>query len=201
MNKKKWVHPEKRTMNFVRDKSTSTGKKRIVILVLVIVVFVAVMKFGVMDLWQEAWKVKRDYLELEKQVEAVEESASEFDELQAVYRQYDESLIPIEESELQDRMELIKTIERCLLDKADMSSITISGRQINITVVNSSLQKVSDVVQRLKNEDMDQVTVLNAWTEDRNGSTSANISMSLKYMYDDELEGMTEEAVEDEISE
>lgn len=200
MNKKKWMHPEKRTMSFVQDKSTSSGRKRLIIGIVFVVVLLAVLKFGVLDRWQVAWQAKKDYLEMETQVELVEAAAAEYDEVQAKYRQYDLSLIPAEESEMQDRMELIKTIERCLSGKADLSSININGREISITVVNSSLRKVSDIVQRLKKADMDQVTVLNSWKESTNGTTSANIAMSLKYVYEED-QGMTEEAVENEISE
>lgn len=214
MKSKKWLHPEKRTMNFVQDKSSASDKKKLAIVIVALVFLFAFLKFGIWDRWQVAWQAKRDYLELETQVELVEKAAEEYDDIYASYRQYDETLIPVEERDLMDRIDLIKTIERCLLDKADMSSFSINDKEIQITVVNTSLQKVSDIVQRFKEEDMDPVTVLNAWTEASSGLTSANIVMTMKTETDllyeemeglteeaEGLEGLTEEAGEDEISE
>lgn len=192
MKNTKWKHPEKHTMNLVQDRRAPIRKRNLLIAGGILIVAVVFVKIGIVDEIARVKAAEQAYLDLENDVLLSEKMTEEYDDLYAQYRRFDDSLLEYEEPVIADRIEIMDMVDRCARGKAEVSALTISQGIVNATVVNSSLQDISLIVERLRTEEMvSHVTVQTAASDSETGKATGFITITLKLgeeMYVEESE-------------
>ena len=181
----KQKYPTKQTINLVAQEIDSVKLKKIIISVTVCsICLILFAKFAVLDRFKLAEETKNSYLEKKQQIQMIEESIKEHGELQELYNKLNNTFLSESEAQEIDRIEMINIIEQCILDKANIESIHISENQVIVTVINTTLTSVSEIVAALEeNEKTAYVTVFTAQTkkiEEAGGKVSADIMVQLK---------------------
>lgn len=178
-------YPEKQSINLAMQE-TDKGNPRILVggFVLFLLCLFLFVKFAIINRFDAAREAKNTYLETVEEIQSLEERTKEFDEVQKVYRQFDNSFLSESESAELDRVEIINMVESCVLDKGDIEAISITAHQVMIRLGNTTLPFVAEIVAALEaQEETVYVTVSTAGTEALNqqdGIVSANIMVQLK---------------------
>ena len=181
---KKAKYPEKQSINLVMQETDKGSLKvlmgGVVLFLLCVSLFV---KFAIIDRFDAAREAKKTYLETVEEIQNLKDRTKEFDEVEKVYRQFDDSFLSEAESAELDRVELLKMIEGCVLDKGDMEAISITSNQVMIRLGNTTLPYVAEIVAAFQaQEETAYVTVSTAGTGTQNqqdGIVSANIMVQL----------------------
>lgn len=178
-------YPEKQSINLAMQETNKEALKIIVggtvVLLLCLSVFV---KFAVINRVTAAREAKNRYLETEEEIQWLKERTKDFEEVQKVYRQFDNSFLGESELAELDRVDIINMVERCVLDRGDIEAISITSNQVMIRLANTTLPYVSEIVAALEaEEETVYVTVSTAETEtlkQQDGTVSAKFMVQLK---------------------
>ena len=166
-NRKKDVRmPVKQTINLA-----DVGVKPIKIYVafpaiLLIIVAAAVLsKFAVIDRMAAVNKAENQVSALRAELTAANEKLAGFGELSDQFAHYTYSGMTQEELTRVDRSEVISLIQRKVLPSVVLDNWSVSGNQLSMSIVGSSLQAINMLVQDLTNEPIvDYCTVRTAST-------------------------------------
>lgn len=178
-------YPEKQSINLAMQETNKEALKIIVggtvVFLLCLSVFV---KFAVINRVTAAREAKNRYLETEEEIQWLKERTKDFEEVQKVYRQFDNSFLGESELAELDRVDIINMVERCVLDRGDIEAISITSNQVMIRLANTTLPYVSEIVAALEaEEETVYVTVSTAETEtlkQQDGTVSAKFMVQLK---------------------
>ena len=183
INFSKPKYPEKQVINLAMQETDRVDPRiQIGCFVVFLVCLAVFVKFAVINRIQMAEDAQRAYEETERQIQMLEERTKDFDEVRKVYRQFDNAFLSESEASEQDRMEIMEMVEECVLKKADMRSIAITANQVRITVEDTTLSDVSEIVSKLEDDEKTAyVTVSTAGTDEgEKRAVSADIVVQLK---------------------
>lgn len=178
-------YPDKQTINLAANEKDKVDVRILLAsFVLFLICLATFVKFAVIDRLNAAEEAKRTYMEAKQQIQMLEERTKEYAKLQDVYSKLNNTFFSAQEAAEIDRMEIIDMVEDCVLDKADIESINITGNQVLISIVDTTLASVSEVVAALQaDERTAYVTVSTAGTgrvEELGGNVSADIIVQLQ---------------------
>lgn len=178
-------YPDKQTINLaVQETDKVKVRNQLISFGLFLICLVVFAKFAVIDRLNAAEEAKRAYLETQQQIQMMGERTKEYSKVQELYSKLNNSFLSESEAVEIDRMEIMSIVEECVLDKANMESINITKNQVMISIVDTTLESVSEIVAALEaNEKTAYVTVSTAGTEksgEENKAISADIMVQLK---------------------
>lgn len=178
-------YPDKQTINLAIQETDKINVRNQLIGFGVFLIGLALfVKFVVIDRLDAAEEAKRAYLQTKQQIQTLEERTKEYSQLKELYSKLNNTFFSESEVGEIDRIEMIGIVEDCVLDRADIESMNITGNQVIITVVDATLTSVSEIVADLQaNEKIAYVTVFTAGTgslEKVDGTVSADIMVQLK---------------------
>lgn len=179
-NKKigKTKYPEKTYINLATsDRDTGENKLPIVFFVLFLIVLMVFVKFMVIDKLSEAYQAQKEYQQMESLIGQLKEGNTEYEEVKAEYSHYGNGYLNEEERAEQDRLEIVNLISKKVLPKASVSSLQISGNVATLTIDNTRLSVVSDVVSVL--EDSQIVDYVNVTTAGTQGEKSPAVTATM----------------------
>lgn len=184
MNRKE-TYPTKTTMNLYYKPDRTTKPSTIALYVLfAAVVFLALLKYLVYDVWQENQAAQRAFAAAQNELNGVLTQLADYNEVQERYFRYSAT---DEERALVDRMEILAMLDNTL-GFAQIDSISISGSQLQIQISDVTLAQTATIVNNLEASQMvSKVTVNTAATTGNNSDlTRSNIVIQLQKEEDEE---------------
>lgn len=178
-------YPNKRTINFAKQETDKIDVRiQIGGFILFLICLAVFVNFAVIGRLNAANKAKREYFATEQQIQMLLERTKDYENVQKEYRQFNSEFLSESEAVEVDRMEIIDMIEKCVLNKAEIENINITANKVVITLDNTTLPYISEIVAALEEDEKTAyVTVSTAGTRawEKNDSTvSANIIVQLK---------------------
>ena len=87
-------YPQKQTINLAVEETNGIGKQgQVAIFFVFLIVLGLFTKFAVIDRIDEAEKAKNEYIRTEEQIKQLTDRVKNYNEVQQVYRQYDDSFL------------------------------------------------------------------------------------------------------------
>ena len=123
-------------------------------IILILIAAVALGKFGVADRLTALNRANAEVNTLNSRLEQVYKKIDQYSELEEKYAHYTYTGMTDEELSRVDRTETVKMIERVVLPSSKLSSWSISGNQLTLTVTAETLQEVNLMAQRLEEEEI-----------------------------------------------
>lgn len=171
-------YPEKTSINLaLSDRDTGENKLPVLFFVIFLIVLMVFVKFMVIDKLAAANEARSAYQEMQYSIGELKEQNAIYDEVKADYSHYGNGYLNEEERIEQDRLEIINAISKKVLPKANISSLQISGNVATLTIANTRLSVVSEIVAAL--EDSDIVSYVNVTTAGTQNDESASVSASM----------------------
>lgn len=159
-------------------------KQLLIVGSLALLLLVCLVKFGFVNRIQEVEKAKELYYRTEQQIALLNERVKDYETVANQYRQYDDSFLSEDEAGEVDRLDIISMIESCIKDNASIQGIRITSNQALITLEETTLTNISDMVALLEaQERTSYVTVYTAETnkeKEDEQMISADIMVQLK---------------------
>ncbi|MGF6376143.1 hypothetical protein M2140_001214 [Clostridiales Family XIII bacterium PM5-7] len=171
-------YPEKTSINLaISDRDAGETKLPVLFFVIFLIVLMVFVKFMVIDKLAAANDARKAYQEMQYSIGELKEQNAIYDEVKADYSHYGNGYLNEEERIEQDRLEIINAISKKVLPKANISSLQISGNVATLTIANTRLSVVSEIVAAL--EDSDIVSYVNVTTAGTQNDESASVSASM----------------------
>ena len=158
--------------------------------ILLIVVAAALFsKFLVIDRMLEVSAAQREVARLQAQLDAGYEELADYGELADLYAHYTFSGMTKEEQERIDRVEVLSLMDRVVLPRVGVDSLTVTGNEMTLNITGSTLQEINLLVQSLEEDPLvDYCSVTTAdrkdydrlYQADENASVTARVIVYLK---------------------
>ena len=171
-------YPDKTSINLLmRDNSVRDPKFQIILFVIFAVVLALFVKFLVVDKLAEAYDAEKAYTQMQTQIDQLRASNEKYDQVREEYSHYGNGYLNDEEKIEQNRMAMMRAIQRNVISKSEIQSVEISGNVASLTIDNIRLKTVSDIVASLEDDDIVSfVTVSTAGTNtDSNALVTATV--------------------------
>ena len=171
-------YPDKTSINLLmRDNSVRDPKFQIILFVIFAVVLALFVKFLVVDKLAEAYDAEKAYTQMQTQIDQLRASNEKYDQVREEYSHYGNGYLNDEEKIEQNRMAMMRVIQRNVISKSEIQSVEISGNVATLTIDNIRLKTVSDIVSSLEDDDIVSfVTVSTAGTNtDSNALVTATV--------------------------
>lgn len=183
---KKVVVPVKTTMNFAR-KESGVKLRRVAPVVIVVAAILAIgAKVGILDLLDEKTAAYAELATRQEQLVAISVQLNDYDEVAALYGRYSYGWMNESETSLVGRLDVLDLVEEKLASVAKISSFSVNGNVLTLTVGGVTLDEISGIVQDLENSDMvEKVTVSSASAPEAE-EASAFMTISLTRVEDEE---------------
>lgn len=141
------------------------------------VVLALFVKFLVVDKLAEAYDAEKAYTQMQTQIDQLRASNEKYDQVREEYSHYGNGYLNDEEKIEQNRMAMMRVIQRNVISKSEIQSVEISGNVATLTIDNIRLKTVSDIVASLEDDDIVSfVTVSTAGTNtDSNALVTATV--------------------------
>ncbi len=135
------------------------------------------VKFLVVDKLAEAYDAEKAYTQMQTQIDQLRASNEKYDQVREEYSHYGNGYLNDEEKIEQNRMAMMRVIQRNVISKSEIQSVEISGNVATLTIDNIRLKTVSDIVASLEDDDIVSfVTVSTAGTNtDSNALVTATV--------------------------
>jgi len=179
--------PSKKGINLARKDDEAKKKKTTIILAsIAVVVLAVVVKFGVVDLLVELNAAKSAYDEVHVQKVALEESLADYNEVLLEYRTYSMDWLDNDTSGRYvsvSRRSVLDMVETMVMPKGNVSSFSVSGDNLSISMSGLNLKQISLLCQELETVDfVKSATVNSASTSGgKTGDENADISGALSF--------------------
>ena len=186
MSRKGKAAPTKRSMNLYFRPDRTTRPATIALYVLfVLVVLLGLAKVLVYDLWVKVDNARTAYEAVESRLEDAMAELADYDEVKEEYQRYSAT---DEERELIDRMEVLALLDDAVGATAQLSSVAMSGRVVQVQFSQVTLAQTADIVRRLEASPIvERITVNTAATTQEDGDlVSASILIQLQKEGEDE---------------
>lgn len=171
-------YPDKTSINLLmRDNSVRDPKFQIILFVIFAVVLALFVKFLVVDKLAEAYDAEKAYTQMQTQIDQLRASNEKYDQVREEYSHYGNGYLNDEEKIEQNRMAMMRVIQRNVISKSEIQSVEISGNVATLTIDNIRLNTVSDIVASLEDDEIVSfVTVSTAGTNtDSNALVTATV--------------------------
>ncbi|HCI73611.1 MAG TPA: hypothetical protein DHV42_03615 [Lachnospiraceae bacterium] len=148
---KKGKLPVKQTLNLVY-KEKDTGRRVFVILAVILFVL-ALIAFGwfiVRGQLSKVAKARRKYESLQQELTQLHKTASGYEGIDELYSHYGRSYMNAEESALQNRIAILRTINENISISHGLSSIQLTGNTATVSLMSLDMKQVSAIVAELE---------------------------------------------------
>ena len=171
-------YPDKTSINLLmRDNSVRDPKFQIILFVIFAVVLALFVKFLVVDKLAEAYDAEKAYTQMQTQIDQLRASNEKYDQVREEYSHYGNGYLNDEEKIEQNRMAMMRVIQRNVISKSEIQSVEISGNVATLTIDNIRLKTVSDIVASLEDDDI--VSFVTVSTAGTNTDSNALVTSTL----------------------
>lgn len=175
--KEKVVLPKKKTINFISDRTSKNNRTAIIVFAIFMVCLALFTKFCVIDQLNKVAKAERAYNQMEAQVNEYRNQLNDYNKVQAEYNEMVGSFLTETELSYNDRMDMIRMVEKDIMETVDVQSITIANNTIRVVTGLTTMDTVSHIVSVLDADSRNSyVTVTTTKAEkDRNDYIYADL--------------------------
>lgn len=180
MGDRKSRYPSKRSINLlVKEDRTKPLVRTFVLFGIYLVALALFVHFFVIGKILKLNQAESNYDQISSEVEDMRQANANYEQVRADYSHYGNSYLNAEESDMQDRMDIIALLDRDLMDQKGLINVSISGNVATLTITSDMLRNVADIVATLENEDMvSYVTVSTAASTAVDTGSAALVSSS-----------------------
>ena len=185
-NVRKNEYPSKQTVNLVfRERSINSPSRAIPAFLLFLVFLALFVRFGVQGQLQKMTSAQASLEKVQADLSGLVEYNRDYEAVREQYSQYFNDYLNEDEAVLRDRLDVLTLLEECVMNQADLSSISIQGNICRISITDVPLNTISGIVADLEsNPQVQYISVATAATEnneevqDRQNVT-ANVTITL----------------------
>ena len=164
---KKMVTQAKVTMNFARHKSDFNLGKVAVVALVIVVATLLFTKFAILDPLDQKTQALNELSSKQTQMDILSAKLAGWDELQALYGRYSYGWMTEDETNLVERMDILRLMEKKILPKARIEDFSISQNVLTVNLEGITLEQTSSLVTLLEQDPMVQsATVYKASNDD-----------------------------------
>ena len=164
---KKMVTQAKVTMNFARHKSDFNFGKVAVVALVIIVATLLFTKFAILDPLDQKTQALNELSSKQTQMDILSAKLAGWDELQALYGRYSYGWMTEDETNLVERMDILRLMEKKILPKARIEDFSISQNVLTVNLEGITLEQTSSLVTLLEQDPLVQsATVYKASNDD-----------------------------------
>ena len=179
-------YPPKQTVNLVfRERSINSPSRAIPAFLLFLVFLALFVRFGVQGQLQKMTSAQASLEKVQADLSGLVEYNRDYEAVREQYSQYFNDYLNEDEAVLRDRLDVLTLLEECVMNQADLSSISIQGNICRISITDVPLNTISGIVADLEsNPQVQYISVATAATEnneevqDRQNVT-ANVTITL----------------------
>ncbi len=179
-------YPSKQTVNLVfRERSINSPSRAIPAFLLFLVFLALFVRFGVQGQLQKMTSAQASLEKVQADLSGLVEYNRDYEAVREQYSQYFNDYLNEDEDVLRDRLDVLTLLEECVMNQADLSSISIQGNICRISITDVPLNTISGIVADLEsNPQVQYISVATAATEnneevqDRQNVT-ANVTITL----------------------
>ena len=179
-------YPSKQTVNLVlRERSINSPSRAIPAFLLFLVFLALFVRFGVQGQLQKMTSAQASLEKVQADLSGLVEYNRDYETVREQYSQYFNDYLNEDEAVLRDRLDVLTLLEECVMNQADLSSISIQGNICRISITDVPLNTISGIVADLEsNPQVQYISVATAATEnneevqDRQNVT-ANVTITL----------------------
>ena len=179
-------YPSKQTVNLVfRERSINSPSRAIPAFLLFLVFLALFVRFGVPGQLQKMTSAQASLEKVQADLSGLVEYNRDYEAVREQYSQYFNDYLNEDEAVLRDRLDVLTLLEECVMNQADLSSISIQGNICRISITDVPLNTISGIVADLEsNPQVQYISVATAATEnneevqDRQNVT-ANVTITL----------------------
>ena len=183
---RKKEYPSKQTVNLVfRERSINSPSRAIPAFLLFLVFLALFVRFGVQGQLQKMTSAQASLEKVQADLSGLVEYNRDYEAVREQYSQYFNDYLNEDEAVLRDRLDVLTLLEECVMNQADLSSISIQGNICRISITDVPLNTISGIVADLEsNPQVQYISVATAATEnneevqDRQNVT-ANVTITL----------------------
>lgn len=157
----------------------------ILLLILIVIAAVAFGKFAVLDRFVALDQARSEAASLQAQIDANYAQLQEMEGVTEEYAHYTFSGMTEDELSLVSRVDVMSMIDRLVLPYASVSTWTLQGNTLNMTIYNTSLNRVNSIVASINQEPIVnysfvQTAATDSSSEYRGADVSAQITVYLQ---------------------
>lgn len=179
-------YPSKQTVNLVlRERSINSPSRAIPAFLLFLVFLALFVRFGVQGQLQKMTSAQASLEKVQADLSGLVEYNRDYETVREQYSQYFNDYLNEDEAVLRDRLDVLTLLEECVMNQADLSSISVQGNICRISITDVPLNTISGIVADLeRNPQVQYISVATAATEnneegqDRQNVT-ANVTITL----------------------
>lgn len=186
-------YPSKQTVNLVFKERSINSPSRAIPAFLLFLVFLALfIRFGVQGQLQKMTSAQAALSQAQTDLDGYLGYNQDYEDVRERYSQYFNDYLNEDEAGLQNRMKVLDLLDRHVMNRADLSSITIQDNICRIAVTDVPLKTISDIVAELEGSPQVQyISVVTAGTEDSEDggpgqNVMANVTITLTEGQNDE---------------
>ena len=181
--KKKNKMPTKKTINLAVTKKEGINWLVAVPAILLICAMAAFIgKVAVVDRLNELYAIRAENSRIQSSIDEYYRQIESYSDVQEEYYHYTYTGWTSEEKNRADRVEVLDLMDRCILERANVDSWSVSGNSIYVTVSDISLAEANQVVAELEGEELVNYCILTTATTDNSYNDDiikANITVYL----------------------
>lgn len=151
---KKMVTQAKVTMNFARHKSDFNFGKVAVVALVIVVATLLFTKFAILDPLDQKTQALNELSSKQTQMDILNAKLAGWDELQALYGRYSYGWMTEDETNLVERMDILRLMEKKILPKARIEDFSISQNVLTVNLEGITLEQTSSLVTLLEQDPM-----------------------------------------------
>ena len=179
-------YPSKQTVNLVfRERSINSPSRASPAFLLFLVFLALFVRFGVQGQLQKMTSAQASLEKVQADLNGLVEYNRDYETVREQYSQYFNDYLNEDEAVLRDRLDVLTLLEECVMNQADLSSISVQGNICRISITDVPLNTISGIVADLeRNPQVQYISVATAATEnneegqDRQNVT-ANVTITL----------------------
>lgn len=150
--KRKNTYPTKNTINLAMQDREPIRLSILIPAVLVIALFfTGFSKFAVVDRLLAAYRAETRAVNAERQLEKLELELKDYDKVEREYTRYFSETLRSEKMPL-DCMEIFSLLERELMSKTSIGSLSFQENVVSVQITGSTLDEVSRIIESLNQE-------------------------------------------------
>ena len=177
-------YPSKQTVNLVfRERSINSPSRAIPAFLLFLVFLALFVRFG--GQLQKMTSAQALLEKVQADLNGLVEYNRDYEAVREQYSQYFNDYLNEDEAVLRDRLDVLTLLEECVMNQADLSSISVQGNICRISITDVPLNTIAGIVADLeRNPQVQYISVATAATEnneegqDRQNVT-ANVTITL----------------------
>lgn len=179
-------YPSKQTVNLVfRERSINSPSRAIPAFLLFLVFLAFFVRFGVQGQLQKMTSAQASLEKVQADLSGLMEYNRDYETVREQYSQYFNDYLNEDEAVLRDRLDVLTLLEECVMNQADLSSISVQGNICRISITDVPLNTISGIVADLEsNPQVQYISVATAATENNEDgqdrqNVTANVTITL----------------------